>query len=91
MKLFSSFLLPCSLARVRLAKQPERRIKIMTRFYQPDLSEDIDSPFARDGADKLVRRSNWLDMNDRTIVVVMVTFSVLYRRITFWLFLGLTE
>ena len=64
---------------------------IMTRFYQPDLSEDIDSPFARDGADKLVRRSNWLDMNDRTIVVVMVTFSVLYRRITFWLFLGLTE
>ena len=63
----------------------------MTRFYQPDLSEDIDSPFARDGADKLVRRSNWLDMNDRTIVVVMVTFSVLYRRITFWLFLGLTE
>ena len=63
----------------------------MTRFYQPDLSEDIDSPFARDGADKLVRRSNWLDMNDRTIVVVMVTFSVLYRRSTFWLFLGLTE
>jgi len=49
---------------------------IMTWFYQPDLSEDIDSPFARDGADKLVRRSNWLDMNDRTIVVVMVTRNV---------------
>jgi len=44
----------------------------MTRFYQPDLSEDIDSPFARDGADKLVRRSYWLDMNDRTLVMVMV-------------------
>ncbi len=45
---------------------------IMARFYQPDLSEDIDSPFARDGADKLVRRSYWLDMNDRTLVMVMV-------------------
>ena len=43
-----------------------------TRFYQPDLSRDIDSPFARDGADKLVRRSYWLDMNDRTLVMVMV-------------------
>ena len=45
----------------------------MTRFYQPDLSENIDSPFVRDGADKLVRRSYWLDMNDRTLVMVMVS------------------
>ena len=44
----------------------------MTRFYQPDLSQDIDSPFIRDGADKLVRRSYWLDMDDRTLVRVMV-------------------
>ena len=44
----------------------------MTRFYQPDLSRDLDSPFARDGSDKLVRRSYWLDMNDRTLVMVMV-------------------
>jgi len=44
----------------------------MTRFYQPDLSHDIDSPFIRDGTDKLVRRSYWLDMNDRTLVMVMV-------------------
>jgi hypothetical protein len=44
----------------------------MTRFYQPDLSENIDSPFVRDGDDKLVRRSYWLDMNDRTLVMVMV-------------------
>ena len=44
----------------------------MTRFYQPDLSHDIDSPFIRDSADKLVRRSYWLDMNDRTLVMVMV-------------------
>ena len=44
----------------------------MTIFYQPDLSHNIDSPFIRDGADKLVRRSYWLDMDDRTIVMVMV-------------------
>jgi hypothetical protein len=44
----------------------------MARFYQPDLSHDIDSPFIRDGADRLVRRSYWLDMNDRTLVMVMV-------------------
>ena len=43
----------------------------MNRFYQPDLSRDIDSPFMRDGAHKLVRRSYWLDMNDRTLVMVM--------------------
>ena len=45
---------------------------IVTRFYQPDLRHDIDSPFIRDGNDKLVRRSYWLDMNDRTLVMVMV-------------------
>ena len=43
----------------------------MARFYQPDLSENIDSPFVRDGNDKLVRRTYWLDMNDRTLVMVM--------------------
>ena len=43
----------------------------MTRFYQPDLSENVDSPFVRDGADTLVRRSYWLDMNDRALVIVM--------------------
>jgi hypothetical protein len=42
------------------------------RFYQPDLAENIDSPFVRDAADKLVRRSYWLDMDDRTLVMVMV-------------------
>jgi hypothetical protein len=44
----------------------------MTRFYQPDLTQDIDSPFIRDGSDKLVRRSYWLDMYDCTLVIVMV-------------------
>ena len=44
----------------------------MTHFFQPDLGQDIDNPFVRDGADKLVRRSYWLDMNDRTLVMVLV-------------------
>jgi hypothetical protein len=44
----------------------------MARFHQPDLSQDFNSPFMRDGADKLVRRSYWLDMSDRTLVMVMV-------------------
>ena len=43
----------------------------MTKFYQPDLSENIDSPFVRDANNKLVRRTYWLDMNDRTLVMVM--------------------
>jgi hypothetical protein len=43
----------------------------MARFYQPDLTENIDSPFVRGANDKLVRRSFWLDMNDRTLVMVM--------------------
>ncbi len=44
----------------------------MTRFYRPDLSENIDSPFVRDSANKLVRRSCWMDMDDRTLVLVMI-------------------
>jgi hypothetical protein len=44
----------------------------MAHFYQPDMAEHIDSPFVRDGTDKLVRRSYWLDMDDRTLVLVMV-------------------
>ena len=45
----------------------------MTKFYQPDLSENIDSPFVRDADNKLIRRSYWLDMNDRTFVLVMTS------------------
>jgi hypothetical protein len=45
--------------------------EMMTRFYQPDLSTDLDSPFVRDANDKLIRRSYWLDMDDRTVVMVM--------------------
>jgi hypothetical protein len=44
----------------------------MTSYYEPDLGSIIDSPFARDAAGKLVRRSYWVDMSDRTLVNVMV-------------------
>jgi hypothetical protein len=44
----------------------------MPRFYQPDLTVDPNSPFVRDGADKLVRRGYWLDMTDQTLVLVLV-------------------
>jgi len=43
----------------------------MARFYQPDLSTDLDSPFVRDANDKLICQSYWLDMNDRMLVIVM--------------------
>jgi hypothetical protein len=43
----------------------------MPRFYEPDLTLNIDNPFLRDANDKLVRRSYWLDMNDHTLVMVM--------------------
>ena len=43
----------------------------MPRYYEPDLAIDPDSPFVRDAADKLVRRGYWMDMNDRTLVMVM--------------------
>jgi hypothetical protein len=44
----------------------------LTRLYEPDLSVDLDSLFARDAANKLVRRSYWMDMDDRTLVMVVV-------------------
>jgi hypothetical protein len=43
----------------------------MAKFYQPDVTQDFDSPFVRDGNDQLIRRSYWLDMDDRTVVMVM--------------------
>lgn len=43
----------------------------MTRFYEPDLSVDPDSPFVRDAANKLVRRGYWVDMTDTALVMVM--------------------
>jgi hypothetical protein len=55
----------------RVPVRPKCENKQMSHFYQPDMAEHIDSPFVRDGADKLVRRSYWLDMDDRTLVMVM--------------------
>jgi hypothetical protein len=43
----------------------------MSRYYEPDLSKELDSPFARDASGRLVRRQYWLDMSDKTLVLVM--------------------
>jgi hypothetical protein len=43
----------------------------MTRFYEPDLTVDPNSPFVRDASNKLVRRSYWIDMTDQALVMVM--------------------
>lgn len=40
-------------------------------FFKPDLGTDPNSPFARDADNKLVRRSFWLDMSDRSVVMAM--------------------
>lgn len=41
------------------------------RFYEPDLGGNFDSPFARGADKKLIRRSYWLDMSDRSLVRAM--------------------
>jgi hypothetical protein len=43
----------------------------MTRFYEPDLTSNPDNPFVRDASNKLVRRGYWMDMPDKTLVMVM--------------------
>ena len=43
----------------------------MPKFYKPDLGTNPNDPFARDENDKLVRRSFWLDMTDRSFVLAM--------------------
>ena len=43
----------------------------MTRFYEPDLTVDANSPFVRDASHKLVRRAYWMDMTDPTLLMVM--------------------
>ena len=44
----------------------------MPRFNQPDLGANPDDPFARDTEGDLVRRSFWLDMSDRSVVLAMM-------------------
>ena len=43
----------------------------MSRFYEPDLTANPDTPFARDAEGKLVRRGFWLDMGDHSLVLAM--------------------
>lgn len=43
----------------------------MSNFYKPDLGLNPEDPFARDADDKLMRRSFWLDMSDRSLVLAM--------------------
>ncbi len=43
----------------------------MPRYFEPDLTTNPDSPFVRDFSNKLVRRSYWMDMTDKTLVTVM--------------------
>ena len=45
----------------------------MPDFFKPDLGADPDNPFARDGDGKLVRRSYWLDMSDRSLILALTT------------------
>ncbi len=43
----------------------------MSQFHMPNLGSDPDSPFARDGDGKLLRRGFWLDMSDHSLVLAM--------------------
>jgi hypothetical protein len=43
----------------------------MSRFFEPNLTVDPNSPFVRDASNKLVRRSYWMDMPDKILVTVM--------------------
>ena len=40
-------------------------------FYRPDLGANPDDPFARGADGKLARRSYWLDMSDRSLILAM--------------------
>ena len=41
-------------------------------FYKPDYSNEIDSPFARDNENKLIRRSYWLDLPDQSLILLFI-------------------
>jgi hypothetical protein len=43
----------------------------MTRFYEPNLTVDPNSPFVRDASSKLVRRRYSMDMADGSLVTVI--------------------
>ncbi len=39
-------------------------------FYKPDYSKEIDSPFARDNENKLIRRNYWLDLPNQSLILL---------------------
>ena len=39
-------------------------------FYKPNYAVDLDSPFARDGNEKLIRKNYWLDLSDDSIILL---------------------
>ena len=43
----------------------------MSAFYRPPLDGRVDDPFMRDGTDRLIRRSYWLDLSDRSMIQIM--------------------
>ena len=43
----------------------------MSDFYKPDFESDSGNPFARDNKGKLVRANYWLDMSDKSIILIM--------------------
>lgn len=44
----------------------------MTQFYQPDLTQNVDDPFARDATDRLIRRSYWQGLGDRSLILALI-------------------
>jgi hypothetical protein len=61
---------------VKSALTPARRggatEAAMPDFYKPPLDGTEDDPFMRDGDDKLIRRSYWLGLSDRSLVQLMM-------------------
>ena len=39
-------------------------------FYKPDYSNEINSQFARDNKNKLIRRSYWLDLPEQSLILL---------------------
>ena len=47
----------------------------MIEYYSPDLGKNPEDPFARDASGQLVRRSYWLGLSDRSVVLAMTMGS----------------
>ena len=49
----------------------QNETNFMNQFYNPNLEIDLDSPFARDESNKLIRRSYWMDKSDNSLMMLM--------------------